>query len=50
MCFVTWPGYSLAGSYVTFSEVFASHGYATADFGKLHIPRQLRRAIDERLR
>jgi choline-sulfatase len=36
-----WPNFALDRSYLTFPEVFASHGYVTADLGKLHIPRQL---------
>ena len=34
-----WPNYRVDGSFTMFPEVFAAHGYRTADFGKLHLPR-----------
>lgn len=35
------PHYQLNGSYKTFPEVFADHGYTTANFGKVHVPHGL---------
>ncbi len=36
-----WPNYTVDGDFVMFPEVFATHGYRTADFGKLHLARGL---------
>ncbi|MBD3184473.1 sulfatase-like hydrolase/transferase [Candidatus Poribacteria bacterium] len=36
-----WPNFRLNGEYLTFPQVFAENGYDTADFGKLHIPREM---------
>ena len=33
-----WPGFQLPEGIETFPEVFARSGYATANFGKLHVP------------
>jgi choline-sulfatase len=34
-----WPKFKLENPPLTFPEVFAQHGYVTANFGKAHIPR-----------
>lgn len=34
-----WPKFRLENPSLTFPEVFAQHGYVTANFGKVHIPR-----------
>ncbi len=34
-----WPKFKLEETPLTFPEVFAQHGYVTANFGKAHIPR-----------
>ena len=36
-----WRNFRLPRTLETFPEVFARHGYATADFGKLHLPREM---------
>jgi choline-sulfatase len=36
-----WGNFVLDKPYKTFPEVFAETGYNTADFGKLHLPREL---------
>ena len=36
-----WPGFAMAEAPETFPEVLARHGYATASFGKSHVPREL---------
>ena len=36
-----WPKFVLPRPLLTFPEVFARHGYATADFGKLHLPPEM---------
>ena len=35
------PGYELPGAFPTFPEAFAVSGYATASFGKEHVPAQM---------
>jgi choline-sulfatase len=36
-----WPPYQMPAPPRTFPEVFAEHGYATANFGKVHVPHAL---------
>ena len=36
-----WPNYRLLCSPVTLPQVFAENGYATANFGKVHIPHEM---------
>lgn len=37
-----WGGFRMPRQVTTFPEVFAAAGYATADFGKIHLPRELK--------
>jgi choline-sulfatase len=36
-----WPDFKLDRQLLTFPEYFAQHGYATANFGKVHLPREM---------
>ena len=36
-----WPNYRFELRPLTFPQVFADHGYHTANFGKVHVPEQL---------
>ena len=36
-----WPNFRLQERPVTFPELFAQHGYRSADFGKMHLPPEL---------
>jgi choline-sulfatase len=36
-----WPNYRFEPRPLTFPQVFADHGYQTANFGKVHVPKQL---------
>ena len=36
-----WKDFQLPRPLETFPEVFARHGYCTANFGKIHLPRQM---------
>ncbi len=37
-----WAGFRLGRTLKTFPEMLADAGYATADFGKIHIPREMK--------
>lgn len=37
-----WPYFRIDESVTTFPQVFAQHGYKTADFGKMHLPPQMK--------
>jgi choline-sulfatase len=36
-----WPSYRVEGRFRMFPQIFAENGYRTADFGKLHLARDL---------
>jgi len=38
-----WQGYRMPTEVVTFPQVFAEHGYVTANFGKWHVPPEMNR-------
>ena len=38
-----WAGYAMPTEVVTFPQVLAAHGYATANFGKWHVPPEINR-------
>ena len=37
-----WPGFRLSREVRTFTEMLADAGYATANFGKIHVPNEMR--------
>ena len=38
----SWPNFRLSRKLTTFTEILADEGYAVANFGKIHVPREMK--------